>query len=314
MTLIDTTKKTAGLDLIEAATNDTNYSPPTLPDLSAPIPLSGMVRNESLNVCERHVEHYSNCVLPKFWLDPCDPAYDGNPDKCTSREWFQELFRPFTFYDVESTPCVDPLIDPQAMADQVVSESTAWALTRVLQDGAGISTASLQSCSLDLSPVSCTALDPCEALAKLIMEMSTRGIGRYTIHAPIWTLPAFLSSGLVRPVGGIYRGPAGVPINFGIGFTGTGPNGTGNIPGSSHAAYVYATRGRVEYNYGPVIRYAPEGTLIQPRWNTAQAEALRQAVVKFDPECAFAIRVCLAKPSCCAGVAVEEPIEEEGEG
>lgn len=290
----------AAADRIEAATNDREFSPPRLPDLSAPIPLSGMVRNPRLSVCSEHVEHYSNCVLPKFWLDPCDPAYDGNPDKCTSREWDAELFRPFTFYDVESTPCVDPLIDPQDMANQVVSESTAWALTRVLQDGAGITTASLQSVAVDLSPSSLAPLDPCEAVAKLLMEMSTRGIGRYTIHAPMWALPAMEVGGLVRQVGGVYRTSGNVPVNFGIGFTGTGPDITGNEPGSDQAVYIYATRGRVEYNTGDIVQYAPEGTIIAPRMNTAAAEALRQAIVKFDPECAFAIRVCLRKVSCCA--------------
>ena len=306
MTATDTTEHAA--DRVEAATNNREYIPPTLPDLSTPIALSGMRRNTNLQVFSEYVQHYSNCVLPKFWLDPCDPAYTGNPDKCTSREWDDELFRPFMFYDVETAPCVDPLIDPQAMANQVVTESTAWALTTVLQNGAGVTTATLQSTAVDVSPASLTPLDPVEAVAKLLMEMSTRGIGRYTVHAPLWALPVLETTGVVRQIGGTYRGPANVPFNFGIGFTGTGPDIPDpndptlvtNLEGSDQAVYLYATRGAVEYNIGDVTPYVPQGTLIAHRQNRGAAEALRPGIVTFDPGCVFAVLTCLKKVSCCA--------------
>lgn len=289
---------------VAAGTGSTVYERPRLPESAAPVALSGMRRVDSLSLCDNYNKTFSNCPLPSFRLDPCDPAYPegGLPDKCSKTVWSDAMFRPVFYHDVEEAPCVDPLVDPQEMADRVVTEATAWALTTVLQNGGGFTTTTLENanpdpaCDLSAS----AAVDPCVGIAALMRAMAGRGIGRFTIHAPIHTLPILETAGLVRNIGGVYRTSGSVPINFGVGLTGVGPDSTGNIDNvADDEVYLYTTRGAVEYNIGEPLRFVPDGTLVHPRTNTSMAEAARQAIVVFDPGCTYAIRVCLAKASCC---------------
>lgn len=287
---------------IQASSGTVDRPAPELPATSAPLSLPGIRRVESLSVCNEREVKFSNCPLPGFWLDRCDPAWEADPVKCSKTVWDSALFRPFSFYDLQESPCVDPSIDPQAMANQVVSESTAWAVTTVLQNGGGVTTTTLENSvpeECDLTPD--VAVDPCAAISALMRAMAGRGLGRSTIHAPFWALPLLETAGIVKQIGGTYRTSGGITVNFGLGFTGVGPDSTGNIDAANDdEVYFYVTRDAVEFNIGPIQRYAPEGTMIHHRTNTSMAEALRQGIVAFDPGCTYAIRVCLRKLSCCA--------------
>lgn len=318
MTIIEET------DSMQAATDPTpdeftQYQEPRLPEVGAPIGLTGFQVDSELPLCGPHMERYSNCPLPRTWLDPCDPAYD--PDavepKCSKHEFNQKLFRPFEIYDLNEEPCVDPTVDPQALSNQIVSENSAWALTSALDHGLSVTTTTLRNANPDarddLTPgvdvttdaqgvVTVTdpgvAVDPAVALTAISRAMSKRGLGVYSILVPHWSLT--MLKPYVETRGGIRRAEGDVPVLSGLGLTGVGPDATGNIDLADEGqVYFYAIRKTPRYLFGEIDSYAPGGTMRHERTNHSMAEGLRKGMVVFDPGCVYSIRVCLNKGSNC---------------
>ncbi len=139
--------------------------------------------------------------------------------------------------------------------------------------------------------------------------MALRGVGRMSIHVPFWMLP-FLDDVAVERGSTMRTRLGNVLINTGLGFSGVGPDSTGNLGGAQlddltgqyvtdNTAYIYATRGTPEYAVSELQRYSQQGQLVQHRANSAFASTARHGAIRFDPGCVYAVRVCLNETSNC---------------
>lgn len=269
-------------------------------------------RNTRLDTVRGTVFPYRKCNQVQGWLDPCQPDYDPDAHKCTAACWGVANFQPFTIYDLEGTFCPVPAYDLQEWADEAVIDGTNWALSTELQSAPWSGNPSLQSSAVDLTGSG--ALHPTDAIAVLMRAMRMTGHGKGVLHVPNETLPAF--DDLLRYNGAVLRGPGNLPVNPGPGLTGIGPDSTGNIDIDGEP-YIYITSQQVEWNVSGIEQYGPgSGEMRHNRTNSTWAEALRRGILRFNPSCVFAVRVCIKNISCCDGsggpaVVIDPPPEPE---
>jgi hypothetical protein len=191
---------------------------------------------------------------------------------------------------------------PAAIADALWMGGDAYQLADTTQP-------TLRRSASNVSPAGIMDLD--DGIASLLThyQLCTGGNGGAVIHMPGTLLTGALGGGgggarVCWPEGNVYRGPHGCTVVAGPGypegFTIDGPNGTGPKFASSPdrywgnemgTAWVYVT-GPIEYAVGDV-RVMPESESDRSafRQNRYEVWGERDAIVRFDPCCVYAVEV-----------------------
>jgi hypothetical protein len=228
---------------------------------------------------------------------------------------------PFVIYTpVECDMPVDGVDLEQLVVDATEAHTPA-AIANALWMGAGAYDATdttqptLRRVATDVSRS--TPLDLDDGVASLLThyQLCTDGNGGAVIHMPGTMLAAALGGGnggarLCWPEGDLYRGPHGCTVVAGPGypegFTIDGPNGSGPKFASSPdrywgneagSAWIYVT-GPIEYAVSNPIRVIPETEKDRTtvRMNRYEVWGERDAIVRFDPCCVFALEVFNLSP------------------
>lgn len=158
---------------------------------------------------------------------------------------------------------------------------------------------SLMNCATDISATS--AVDPVTAFATLLAnyEQCTNTAGSPTFHVPSVLIPWLMNAYLIRQEGNVYRGPSGALVSPGPNYPTDGPFGPGGAVAASGEAWMYIT-GTVEYALGDVV-LLPEDEkarfLSGNRQNAYEVWAEREALVRFDCCCVFAVLTRQPSPS-----------------
>lgn len=224
---------------------------------------------------------------------------------------------PFTIY----TPIVCDVTtvemgDVEARATEITDAHTAYHLARALWMGDGLPPGdvddeypTLRRSAVALNQADAVDLDDGVAALLAEYEQCSGGQGGALIHLPSLMVPFALGGGsggarVCWPEGTFYRGPLGSVVVPGPGYpfgsSPDGPDGYGPLTGTGPDAYegnaadevwVYIT-GPVEYALTEV-RAMPESE--QDRLvnftNRYEVWGMREAIVRFDPCCAFAVLV-----------------------
>jgi hypothetical protein len=141
----------------------------------------------------------------------------------------------------------------------------------------------LKNTAVDLTP----GLGPeglCASLIGLVDEQVQCGIVDVLLHAPIKSLPAFLSQQLVEFVGGRYL-MGGIPISFDL-YGDAGP--TGQPAAAANEAWIWAT-GPVEW----AAKTAESSIDKVWRQNKNIITVEQHGILRFDPCCVNAVRATI---------------------
>lgn len=134
-----------------------------------------------------------------------------------------------------------------------------------------------------------TGVDIVEGLGALEGALADCYGGVGAIHAPREALAHFAANYLVRPVGQQLQTFGGIPIAFGAGYDGSGPDGSAAPAGS---AWIYAT-GAISMRRNPSITITSDREAALDRSvNTLQLIAERTYVIGWDC-CLLAVQVSL---------------------
>jgi hypothetical protein len=221
---------------------------------------------------------------------------------------------PFVIYTPYTCAGQGPL-DSQGIDDFLTDVETvhsAYGLAAALWMGDGYDPADTTQPTLRRVAVNISAASPYEVddgVTALLVhyEQATGGSGGAMIHMPVGLVPQAIGgvpggARVAWPEGNVYRGAMGSVIvpgpGYPEGFSPTGPRGHGPlVSGVNYAgnemgtSWMYVT-GPVEYAMSPV-RMFPEAVneRIQYRQNLYAVFAERDAIVRFDTDCVFAVQV-----------------------
>lgn len=230
---------------------------------------------------------------------------------------------PFVIYTpISCTMPVSDGADLEALAVEATEAHTPAALAHALWMGsteydiADTTQPTLRRSAVDVSHASPVDLDDGVAALLTHYQLCTGGNGGAVVHMPGTMLAAALGGGnggarLCWPEGNLYRGAHGSTFVAGPGypegFNIDGPNGAGPKFASSPdrywgteagSAWIYVT-GPIEYAVSNPIRIIPETERDRttPLQNKYDFWAERDAIVRFDPCCVFAIEVWNQSPN-----------------
>jgi hypothetical protein len=229
---------------------------------------------------------------------------------------------PFVIYTPIS--CTQPVdgADLEGLATDATEAHTPAAIAHALwkgsteYDATDTTQPTLRRSAVDVSRASPIDLDDGVAALLAHYQLCTGGYGGAVVHMPGDLLVAALGGGnggarLCWPEGTTYRGAHGSLFVAGPGypegFSVDGPNGNGPKFASSPDRYwgneagtswIYVT-GPIEYAVSSPIRILPEterdrSTFLQNKYDLW---AERDAIVRFDPCCVFAIEVWNLSPN-----------------
>jgi hypothetical protein len=229
---------------------------------------------------------------------------------------------PFVIYTPISCTMPVDSADLEGLAADATEAHTPAAIAHALwkgsteYDAADTTQPTLRRSAVDVSRANPIDLDDGVAALLTHYQLCTGGYGGAVVHIPGDLLVAALGGGnggarLCWPEGTLYRGAHGSTLVAGPGypegFSVDGPNGNGpryatgpdqywgNEAGT---AWIYVT-GPIEYAVSSPIRILPEterdrSTFLQNRYDLW---AERDAIVRFDPCCVFAIEVWNLSPN-----------------
>lgn len=253
------------------------------------------------------------------WATGCQPSIQEAfcPDSPTSRvspdagDIVHAMpFLIYTPYECE-VQTVD-LTDGPRMVEELTDVHTARALAAALWMGEGLDADDEDQVTLRRHAEAldqAAAVDLDDGVGALLgrYEECTGGSGGALIHLPVTLTPFALGGGsggarVCWPEGNIYRGPASSVVvpgpGYPLGASAAGPGGYGpeTSPGqyagnSASESWVYIS-GPVEYDVTPIEALpAAEQDRFVFRTNLYQVWGQRNAIVRFDPCCTFAVKV-----------------------
>lgn len=263
---------------------------------------------------------WSSGCQPSYAWERCQGPFDSIDPKVAAMSQDVYRTRPFTVYtpaECDLPTDGDDLADLVSELDQV---HTPAAIAAALWVGTGVAdpdddVPTLRRAAQDVSAAAAYDFDDGVAALLVHYDQCTGGSGGAIIHAPAALAVSALGGGsggarVCWPEGNLYRGPLGSMFSFGPGypegFSPDGPNGNGPLAapfvGSTYAgneanrSWVYVS-GPVEYQVGPIAVLPDQERDRTPfRTNLYQVWAERDAIVRFDPCCVFAVEVVNPAP------------------
>lgn len=224
--------------------------------------------------------------------------------KCAATDHTAVRTDPFVIYvPAECDWTIHP-DEVRARARNELDAATPGQIARALWTGttdAGpiVESQSLMACGTDISAAA-GAVDPTTAVATLISnyEQCASANGRPTLHVPAALLPWLLDSYVVRQEGDTYRGPSGSLVSAGPNYPSDGAFGPGGAIAAAGQAWMYVT-GPVEYALGDPIIFPEDDAMARAdqRMNRFEVWAERQALVRFNCCCVFAVLTRQPSPS-----------------
>lgn len=238
------------------------------------------------------------CAVGARW--PMCP--DSDAEKNTAGQIVAPQVTPFVVYVPYACDWVlpDQESDYRADARNQCDAVTPWHVSRELWTGATeAANDSLQSVATDVS--ASDPVHPVTAVMSLLEayfdcpvddEATGRGTNTPVIHAPMFAIVSLLAHGVIAQQGDVYAGPNCV-VSPGPGYpSGTAGRPTGVDEGSEEG-WLYVS-GPVEYVLDDII---VRDVMQNRRMNRYEAIAEREALVRFDPCCVFAVKVYQPSPS-----------------
>jgi hypothetical protein len=257
-----------------------------------------------------------NCALGGVW-PRCDPGGATKAVGDVTGPYDVDVFFPYVVLECDYSRSVDE--DPlNESAKQLLDARTPWFVARALWLGEGLA-ADADQPTLRNSAVDVTAFDPSQggpmelddAFAILAdrFDIATQGVGEPVFHLPKRLLPTSTGGGsgnatLVRKEGNTLRaygsdalvspGPGYPSGPSAPGVDGFGPETNPAEPQTDYQgndqdeAWVFIS-GTVEYALGEITTIPDDDT--SKRRNSFAVEAIRPAIVRFDPCSVFAAKV-----------------------
>ncbi len=271
---------------------------PGEPTVSAPSILNGARLNPNISLTTGSAVCVRECECPQGRaIDHC-AAPDPAPFTPLA-EAFKYEFRPFAWRafdsdELDENCAVDD--DTLALLDEIVASGAPYMLGQELDSAPLTGGPSLQSEATPAPDVT-GPVHPVDAIAQLLRITSKNGQTRNTFIAADHILPALVESGVATQVNGQWR-ILGRPAIFSPGISGDGPDGRA---AAADTSWIYIVKGSVDYNWAPVnwADIGLSGELTEEQMNLIYFQAEAHGVVRFNPECAFAIEICIRHESCC---------------
>lgn len=276
--------------------------------LAVPDVLNTFRRNNDLSVTQGTTFMVRKCRQVKGWPDICS-GVERPEHKCTDDCWEAVQMKPFLFYDIANCHGMGDMSWLAQAAQGTVVEGTPWAISKELEDGALTGNPSFKSHGVDVTPPS-GAVDIIQGLQILTNSMRFSGHGLAVYHGASELLTELEDRQIARYTQGGLRITRNQLFNPGPGLTGCGPGGIDMTADGEF--YLWASAGMGEYNVAAPSEYLPLAESSNPRTNQLLYEAMRRAVLRFNPYCLYGVRVCLKKTSCCEGTkaATEKRLEK----
>lgn len=197
----------------------------------------------------------------------------------------------------------------QSVAEAAVAGSTAERITGAVWGPAPHSQPTLQSEAVDLTSSTGVAVSPAVGISILLQAAVAAADGRGLLHIPAPAVPFFEERSLIRPAAGGYRGPNNMPVAVGTGYSGAGPDETGNLDLTANGEWYIGISGPVEFNVGALTPYGADSGPIATGTNRVVVAAHRDAVVRWQSCAAYMVRVCCNEETVCGATL---PIDTSG--
>ena len=265
---------------------------PGQPAVTAPTILNGARLNSSLDVLAGSRMCVSPCQCPQGHIRACTPNYDPDAviDMAALEDTDSHTFNGidwFAFDEGDIFECAEADSIETRLAEIVV-DGAAFMLGRELDSAPLSGNPSLQTEAIHINQGGVPA-HPRDGVSMLMQASALKGQYRSTFFAADHMLPALQP--MLNLVNGQWR-LLGRPIVFSPGISGDGPAGVAADPGTG---YLYLAKGAADYNIS-----VPSFTgATAERLNTQYGKTQVSGIIRFNPSCVHAIRICLKHESCC---------------